>query len=777
MNTRAGQNLLGTKADTLSRLSPLLRKSHILPLVSFTYDQWKEDPNHILTCLFKNGWAADSLIVRSSRTTEDSEGQSQAGAYKSICGLMGYKETADAIRDVFDSYEAKIGQDQVLVQPELRNMIASGVACLCDPNSGAPYRVVNWTTQPQNGSVTSGNAPNMKTWYLVSYHTRSNPPAEFLTPLVYTMDELHHLVGHDRIETEFGISELGHVVIFQVRALPNPPRVSVDLHRNILLEVNKQLLTAQEATLPSLQSPMCFGVMPDWNPAEIIGIRPRPLALSLYRELVSDKIWADSRYSYGYRDMRNTQLITDFCGLPYIDVRTSFSSFIPRLLDNSIAQRLVYLYMKELKERPHLHDKIEFEIVFSCYDLNSRERLSKLIECGFSRQEISAINNCLLDLTERIIAGQETWRYDLSSVEMLQKRRMFKTLGDSSDFDHIEDLLSDCAKYGTLPFAGLARAGFIAIQLLNSLVSKGALPPEERDAILGSVCTVAGEMRRDFCIMSKENFLGKFGHLRPGTYDILSPRYDESPERYFDWTQTSKPFGHQLEYCMSSNTARTLNRTLRSYGFSVNATQIIDFIRCAVRGREWAKFEFTRNLSDALVEIVKIGAQYGISPEETSYLDIKTLRSLHKSGSMIPAELRIAVKRGQSAHASTCVTNLPSLIFGPDDIWAFEPLETEPNFITQKSVVAQVANIDRQDAPENKIAIIMSADPGYDWLFSRQIRGLITAYGGANSHMAIRALELGIPTVTGIGESRYWQLCEAPSIEIDGANRIVRALV
>ena len=30
-----------------------------------------------------------------------------------------------------------------------------------------------------------------------------------------------------------------------------------------------------------------YGVMPDWNPAEIIGIRPKPLSLSLYR-IVTD---------------------------------------------------------------------------------------------------------------------------------------------------------------------------------------------------------------------------------------------------------------------------------------------------------------------------------------------------------------------------------------------------------------------------------------------------------------------------------------------------------
>ena len=34
-----------------------------------------------------------------------------------------------------------------------------------------------------------------------------------------------------------------------------------------------------------------LGVMPDWNPAEMIGIG-QPLALSLYRELITDSIWA-----------------------------------------------------------------------------------------------------------------------------------------------------------------------------------------------------------------------------------------------------------------------------------------------------------------------------------------------------------------------------------------------------------------------------------------------------------------------------------------------------
>ena len=41
----------------------------------------------------------------------------------------------------------------------------------------------------------------------------------------------------------------------------------------------------------------------------------------------------------------------------------------------------------------------------------------------------------------------------------------------------------------------------------------------------------------------------------------------------------------------------------------------------------------------------------------------------------------------------------------------------------------------------NKIVLIEGADPGFDWIFSQNIAGLITKYGGANSHMAIRSAE------------------------------------
>ncbi|GAA3085247.1 hypothetical protein GCM10020000_84700 [Streptomyces olivoverticillatus] len=79
-------------------------------------------------------------------------------------------------------------------------------------------------------------------------------------------------------------------------------------------------------------------------------------------------------------------------------------------------------------------------------------------------------------------------------------------------------------------------------------------------------------------------------------------------------------------------------------------------------------------------------------------------------------------------------------------------------------------------APEGAIALISSADPGYDWLFARGIKGLVTAFGGANSHMAIRALELGIPAVIGVGEALYARWAQARALDIDAAGALVTVL-
>ena len=57
--------------------------------------------------------------------------------------------------------------------------------------------------------------------------------------------------------------------------------------------------------------------MSDWNPAEMLGTKPKPLAISLYSELITNSIWSKQRSNYGYRDVSPNPLMYNI-GVPLL---------------------------------------------------------------------------------------------------------------------------------------------------------------------------------------------------------------------------------------------------------------------------------------------------------------------------------------------------------------------------------------------------------------------------------------------------------------------------
>ena len=99
---------------------------------------------------------------------------------------------------------------------------------------------------------------------------------------------------------------------------------------------------------------------------------------------------------------------------------------------------------------------------------------------------------------------------------------------------------------------------------------------------------------------------------------------------------------------------------------------------------------------------------------------------------------------------------LPYLLTNKSDFFIASILLSKPNFITKKIVRSKLMIINsKKDKISNKIVLIENADPGYDWIFSKKIKGLITKFGGVNSHMSIRCEELNIPAAIGVGEDNY----------------------
>ena len=76
----------------------------------------------------------------------------------------------------------------------------------------------------------------------------------------------------------------------------------------------------------------------------------------------------------------------------------------------------------------------------------------------------------------------------------------------------------------------------------------------------------------------------------------------------------------------------------------------------------------------------------------------------------------------------------------------------------------------------NKIVCIEYADPGYDFIFNYKINGLITAFGGPNSHMSIRCNEFSIPAVIGLGEKKFQQIIKHNRLYLNCNKKILTGI-
>ena len=204
--------------------------------------------------------------------------------------------------------------------------------------------------------------------------------------------------------------------------LPRAPEVASD--QAALLQQVHDKVAREILPHPFLMgSRTVYGVMPDWNPAEIIGVRPKPLALSLYRELVTDAIWAYQRHNYGYRNLRSFPLMLHFFGLPYIDVRVSFNSFIPADLEEGLAKRLVDHYIDRLLAEPPCTTKSSSRLS-SLLHAGPTPTAQRLADEGFAKAECVEIADSLRRLTNRIINSKDgLWRQDAAKLTTLDARR------------------------------------------------------------------------------------------------------------------------------------------------------------------------------------------------------------------------------------------------------------------------------------------------------------------------------------------------------------------
>ena len=177
-------------------------------------------------------------------------------------------------------------------------------------------------------------------------------------------------------------------------------------------------------------------------------------------------------------------------------------------------------YMEWLRRHPHLHDKVEFDVVPTCYALDFERWRERLIhEGGFNADEADRLGVGLKTITACAIARTDA---DLQVVDRFEERLACFRNTDASSLDDALSLLEECRRYGTLAFAHLARSAFVAITLLRSAVEKGVLSQGAMDAFLNSIRTVFPPVYRRCCEGGSSRIV--HGRLHP-TIWALAARY------------------------------------------------------------------------------------------------------------------------------------------------------------------------------------------------------------------------------------------------------------
>jgi len=784
----------GTKAETLDALHGRVTSAIVPQLAYYEVRAWRDEPRAVLDDI-DSRFGGRTLIVRSSSLAEDQAGTSMAGCFESIPNISAddVEALSDAINKVGTSMSGS-GADQILIQEMASDQVVSGVIMTFDVARGAPYYCIDFDDESgRTDVVTSGSGAHK------SLYVHRDAPADYIhservASFLMLARELENVCDCAAIDIEFGMDKTGQLYLFQARRIVLARGWHPVVERRVRRQLSyiKTFLEARSQRRDGiLGERSIFAVMPDWNPAEIIGTTPRPLAASLYMELITDSIWSHSRAAMGYRDLGDTDLMIVIANHGFIDVRHSFNSFIPASVPDHVGEKLINAWLDRLETHKELHDKVEFDIVPTCLDFGFDEQFHELYPGLLSEDEFDNYRSELRKLTVRSLApgDENSLRVALKLANQLQRDSSIFSPNEEpyTSLDRARSLLELCRKKGTLPFAIAARHAFISEALLRSAVYRGAITEDRLNAFKRTIRTKSGSMVEEYSAvcageLDAIEFNRKYGHLRPGTYEITSLRYDER-EDLFQSQATIRHATAEPAFSLTDEERVGLDRLLSDAGLDIlGAGQLLEHAARAIAAREDIKFEFTRVLSDAMSHILKWGNHHGLSRDDLSFLEWGEISCGLKSPLLEDLDryfLDIADNRRREA-AMSQTFKLAHIIATPQDIYVATLNRSMPNFVGSGTASGRVVQLQANSPSridlEGCIVCIDNADPGFDWIFTKNPGALVTRFGGANSHMAVRCAELGIPAAIGCGDQTFERIARSDRAELNCGQHTIRPL-
>ena len=692
---------------------------------------------------------SQKIMIRSNSSSEDKEYSSSAGKYLSIGPIE--RNDLETIKKswemVVGSYEEQDNQS-VIFQNYIENAKSVSVLTSYKVGSDSAYRTFSTYYGSETDAITSGKYSEINNFFM--HRSFDILPKKYEKYNVYLkiITQLEDLFKNKQLDIEMVLDKNNSPQLLQVRPLMGKKlnKESIFDEKDVIDRNLKNYKKLNKTTADRFGTNQIYSNMSDMNPAEMIGKKPDNIAFGLYKFMFTDTTWNIQRGEFGYRKYSGGKLMELFNNVAYINVNHSLNSFLTRNLQKESCEEIINYQLNKLKENPHLHDSIEFDISRSSYVFDTVEEFSKEYKNIISPSEIIKWHNDLIQIdTQNKSTLEKNKKIILSTFSKLDKSFEYSK---KENIKLIRDTMA-------LPFTHHSRLGFVYFAQLNSLLEKEVISEDQKKLLLLSVNSISTKMKADAYEVkigkkTLEGFLDVYGHIRAGNYNLLSSNLKN------DLNFTDSLINNSQQPLEDNILPKDIYTNIEEY-FTINeiplkASAWIDMFQEGISTRENSKFYYTKGIDGILNEI---------SEKNTSDRELFDL-------------LDIEFNEENTSDMRLKNVLMPDLITSNEDFYFYEEMSKNGNYIGQGTVIGDVLLIDneanRPNNLENKIVVIPAADPGWDWIFNYKIKSLVTKYGGPNSHMAIRCAEHNIPAILGVGENNFTVISNSKSLKIDFSN-------
>ena len=238
------------------------------------------------------------------------------------------------------------------------------------------------------------------------------------------------------------------------------------------------------------------------------------------------------------------------------------------------------------------------------------------------------------NLTNKIINNKSSILVrEINKIKILNDKIEILKKSKLSEIQKIFFYINDCKKLGTLPFAGTARAAFIATKILRSLVALNILDERDLENFYQSIPTVTKQMQSSYLKLKnnkkKVSFLKKYGHLRPSTYSISSRNYSENFSEYFPKNIKQEKSLIKKMY-LTKNKVKKINSIFRKHGLKVNSKDFLKFASKSISYREYTKLIFSKSINEIFLNLIKLSKEINIPRDDLEYISIKNFINYYR---------------------------------------------------------------------------------------------------------------------------------------------------